>query len=206
MMWSRSYFAKSSPASSAGGPLQSLRLMGVLFLAAFLLYGVGAAMLPGGLGLALVIANAVAVVVIGMIALAWLRDDRPAIGILYATGRVMEAVCLAVGALLAVAGNEDANDTLYQWAMLALSVASIPFFVALRETERLPGWLAWWGIAGYAIFALGCVLVLIGGGGEVGLWLAIPGGLFEVVFAGWLILRGGDAARRPAMAQETMTA
>lgn len=79
MRWFRSLFARSSPASTAssdGGALPALRLMGVLFLAAFRCStpGVGAAMLPGGLGLALVIANAVAVVVIGMIGLGWLRD------------------------------------------------------------------------------------------------------------------------------------
>jgi hypothetical protein len=53
----------------------------------------------------------------------------------------------------------------------------------------VPRWLATWGFIGYACFAAGNLLELTGVAGAA-LVAAIPGGLFELTFAVWLIVRG----------------
>ncbi|HET8914533.1 MAG TPA: hypothetical protein VFM91_02395, partial [Propionibacteriaceae bacterium] len=58
----------------------------------------------------------------------------------------------------------------------------------LLQCQFVPGWLAVWGMVGYAVLAAGALLELIGLG--LGLVLAIPGGLFEVVLGVTLIARG----------------
>jgi hypothetical protein len=52
----------------------------------------------------------------------------------------------------------------------------------------VPGWLAVWGIVGYAALAAGALLELVGV--AVGLALSVPGGLFEVALGLILIARG----------------
>jgi hypothetical protein len=49
-------------------------------------------------------------------------------------------------------------------------------------------WLALWGLAGYAIFATGALLELLGF--SYGLTLSIPGGIFELVFGIGLFTKG----------------
>jgi hypothetical protein len=72
--------------------------------------------------------------------------------------------------------------------MLVLGVGSMPFCSALLRGQFVPGWLAVWGIVGYAVLSAGALLELVGL--TVGLALAIPGGLFEVALGLTLIARG----------------
>ena len=85
-------------------------------------------------------------------------------------------------------GSVEGNDLAYQFAMLVLGVGSVPFCRALLRGRFVPGWLAVWGIVGYAVLAAGALLELVGLG--VGLVLAIPGGLFEVTLGVTLLARG----------------
>jgi hypothetical protein len=57
------------------------------------------------------------------------------------------------------------------------------------QSKLVPKFLSVWGLIGYAIFFLGAVLEILGFKG-VGLVLCIPGGLFEIFLAGWLIVKG----------------
>ena len=72
--------------------------------------------------------------------------------------------------------------------MATLGVGSILFCWVLLRSRLLPRFLAAWGVAGYAIFALGSVLDLFGYG--VGLVMSIPGGLFEVAAGCYLLGKG----------------
>lgn len=158
--------------------MTTIRLAGILFLGAFLAYGVGASV--GSVPLMLL--NSVIVVAIGT--LLYPRLTRP-VGIIYLAARIWEAALLGVGAVL----GGPHGETLYQAGMLGLAIGSLFFCWHLLRAALVPAFLAWWGFIGYAIFAAGAVLELAGVTGA-GLWCSILGGLFEVFFGVWLIVRG----------------
>jgi hypothetical protein len=60
--------------------------------------------------------------------------------------------------------------------------------VLLFRTMLVPRALAAWGLLGYAIFLTGAVAELLQI--HIGLMLSIPGGLFELAFGLWLLLKG----------------
>jgi hypothetical protein len=72
--------------------------------------------------------------------------------------------------------------------MASLGAGSIFLCALLLRTGLIPRFLAAWGLIGYAIFLAGAVAEIVGF--RVGLVLAVPGGLFELAFGSWLILRG----------------
>jgi len=65
---------------------------------------------------------------------------------------------------------------------------SLPFWYLFYRSRLVPRALAAWGIAGYAIFASGAVLEILGS--EVGLIPSVPAGLFEMTIGIWLIAGG----------------
>ena len=79
--------------------------------------------------------------------------------------------------------------------MTGLGVGSLFFCVVLCRARLVPRFLAVWGFVGYASFATGCVLELLGAA-RAGLPATILGGLFEVFFAIWLLVRGFNLAAR----------
>ncbi|MDQ0925682.1 Na+/phosphate symporter [Pseudarthrobacter sp. W1I19] len=89
--------------------------------------------------------------------------------------------------VIAVTGNFIA----YNIAMAGLGIGSLFFCALLFRSGLTPLHDSWrlWGFVGYAFFALGSLLELFGfkGAGFVG---AVPGGLFELTFGIWLIIRG----------------
>jgi hypothetical protein len=60
--------------------------------------------------------------------------------------------------------------------------------LTLYKHKISPPWLAIWGAIGYAVFAFGFLMELFGK--EWSMYLLAPGGLWEVTFAIWLIVRG----------------
>jgi hypothetical protein len=165
-------------------------------LAAFLLYGIGTGIAttagPGPLlwiGGGLMLANSVAVVAIGALALPFLRRRAPVPAGIYLTTRIIEGALLAGGAVGLLVGNADANFVAYNTGMATLGLGSLFFCAALYRLRLVPRFLAAWGFAGYAAFAAGSILELLGVAGA-GLYGAGPGGLFEVFFGVWLIARG----------------
>ncbi|CAN5156529.1 hypothetical protein BH11ACT4_BH11ACT4_06970 [soil metagenome] len=171
-------------------------------LAAFLLYGIGSSIAmtaaPGALlttAIAMMLLNSVAVIAIGALMLRVLRTPAPAIAIGYLITRIFEGAFLAVGAIALLNGFADTNFLAYNIAMAGLGFGSLFFCVALYRSRLVPRFLAAWGFIGYASFATGCILELSGVAGA-GLISTIPGGLFEVFFAIWLIAGGVRCLRK----------
>jgi hypothetical protein len=175
------------------------RIVGALFLAAFVCYGVGSALVDCPVGPSLMLLNSVVVATIGALVFRVFRRGHLRTAATYLITRALEATLLAVGVfLLTSMGSAAGNNLAYQFAMLILGVGSVPFCWALQRDRLVPGWLAVWGIVGYVVLAAGALLELIGL--SVGLVLTIPGGLFEVAFGLTLIARGfpGPVAPAPA--------
>lgn len=82
----------------------------------------------------------------------------------------------------------DANETAYQIGQLSLAFGCLFLCALLLRSRLIPGWLAATGLIGYALH-------MVGAGAEIlefpiSLWLLIPGAVFEITLALWLILRG----------------
>jgi len=183
------------------------RWVGALLLAAFLLYGVGSSLATGAhehgglltIGVTMMLANCVAIVAIGGLLVPVLRPETPRVAFGYLATRIFEATILAVGAIALSAGAVGVNFSAYNIAMAGLGIGSLFFCAALYRSRLVPGFLAVWGFIGYTAFAVGSVLELTGVAGS-GLIAAIPGGLFEIFLAVWLITRGFGAHRAATVA------
>ncbi len=173
------------------------RWVGTLMLAAFFLYGIGTSIAttatvgsgPLTLGVGMMLLNTAAVIAIGALVYPILRPHSPAVAVGYLATRLFEGALLAFGAIALVSGAVAANFLAYNIAMAGLGVGSLFFCVVLYRTRLVPRFLAAWGFIGYATFAAGSVLELLGIAGA-GLPAAIPGGLFELFFGIWLLVRG----------------
>ena len=198
----------SQPADRSDSSVRrAARIVGVLFLAGYLAYGIGSLIAtpivrsadrsgPTALfviGAALMLLNSAIVIGIGVLMLPILRPHNEAIAAGYLGTRIFEGVVLALGvvSLIVLSGSRaiNANAVCYSVAEAGLGIGSLFFCALLFRTELVPRWLAGWGFIGYACFAGGNLLELFGvaGAGLVG---AIPGGLFELTFGIWLIARG----------------
>jgi hypothetical protein len=58
----------------------------------------------------------------------------------------------------------------------------------LFRARLIPQWLAFWGVIGYAFHAAGASAEIFGI--HISLILLIPGGLFELTLAFWLLIKG----------------
>ena len=163
-------------------------------------------------GALLVLANSVAVVTIGVLGYPILARLNKRIALAYISARLAESVLLLGGLIsllslltlseeyakaegLSVPGFEvlaqlgrAASFRAYQMAMLLLGLGSLGFCYLLYRHQLVPGSIALLGLAGYALLAVGAVLELFGF--PVGVWLSVPGGLFEVTLGIWLLIRG----------------
>jgi hypothetical protein len=186
---------------------RAARIVGILFLAGFLTYGVGNLVATGIVdsgdrsdstalfvtGMALMLLNSAIVIGIGVLMFPILRTHDKAIASGYLGTRIFEGVVLAIGvvSLIVLSGSAaiHANSVFYSVAEAGLGIGSLFFCALLFRTGLVPRFLAVWGFIGYACFAGGNLLQLVGvaGAGLVG---AIPGGLFELTFGIWLIARG----------------
>jgi hypothetical protein len=176
------------------------RIVGILFLAAFLLYGVGTSIATTATssvllttGVVMMLLNSAGVIAIGALMLPILRPHAPAVAVGYLATRIFEGAFLAAGAIALLVGVAGTNLLAYNIAMAGLGIGSLFFTVALYRSRLVPRFLAVWGFIGYASFATGSLLEL-GGVAGAGLIAAAPGGLFEVSFAIWLIARGSSAS------------
>jgi hypothetical protein len=216
---STSHHLTSPPVGRPDSSLRrTARIVGVLFLSGYLAYGVGSLIATGivssgdrrastalfATGLALMLLNSAFVIGIGVLMSPILRDHNKAIAAGYLGTRIFEGAVLAAGvvSLIVLTGSSaiDANAVFYSVAEAGLGVGSLFFCALLFRTRLVPRLLAAWGFIGYACFAGGNLLELLGvtGAGLVG---AIPGGLFELTFAIWLIARGfASAATIPSHA------
>lgn len=201
-------------------PRTTGRWMGALFLAAFALYGLGTYFVeqatgPGTsaneilasesqirIGALLIIANSIAIVAIGALMYRLATAAERHVRLAYLGARVFEGVFLALTAVfglavISAAGSgstnvvsvlADGGNGAYQIAMIGLCAGSIPLFWALARAQAVPRWLGLWGVVGYSIFGAGAALELFDV--SAGVLLSIPGGIFEVIFAGYLLWKG----------------
>src|SRR3954465_2579493 len=196
---------------------RTARMVGVLFLAGFLAYGVGSLIAAGIVrsgdrsgstalfvtGAALMLLNSAFVIGIGVLMFPILRAHDTAIAAGYLGTRIFEGVVLGIGvvSLIVLTGSAaiDANSVFYSVAEAGLGIGSLFFCALLFRTGLVPRFLAVWGFIGYACFAGGTLLELFGvaGAGLVG---TIPGGPFELTFGIWLIAKGFSSARAPEAA------
>ena len=203
---------------------RTARIVGILFLAGFLAYGVGSIIATGIVrsddrsgstafvtGAALMLLNSAFVIGIGVLMFPILRPHNKAIAAGYLGTRIFEGVGLAIGVVSLIVVTDSAaaihaNSVFYNIAEAGLGIGSLFFCALLFRTRLVPRFLAVWGFIGYACFAGGTLLELFGvaGAGLVG---ATPGGLFEVTFGIWLIARGfastATAVRSPASTRLT---
>jgi hypothetical protein len=186
---------------------RTARIVGILFLAGYLAYGVGSPIATGIVdsderssstavfvtGIALMLLNSAFVIGIGVLMIPILRVHNKAIATGYLFTRIFEGVVLAAGvvSLIVLTSSDaiDANAAFYNAAEAGLGIGSLFFCALLFRTALVPHWLAAWGFIGYACFAAGNLLALFGVAGAA-VVAAIPGGLFELTFAIWLIARG----------------
>ena len=188
---------------------RTARAVGALMLAAFILYGVGHSLATTNsagaflfIGAVMMLLNSVTVVAIGSLMLSILRPLSIPIAVAYLATRIFEGTFLAVGGIGLLVGDANVNFLAYNLAMSGLGIGSLFFCVALYRSSLVPRSLAVWGFIGYAAIAAGCLLELAAVAGA-GLTSTIPGGLFELFFAIWLIVRGfgGDATGNIVAAQ-----
>jgi hypothetical protein len=214
------------------GSRRTARVVGVLFLAGYVAYGVGSLMAQGIVdsgergdstvlfvtGAALMLLNSAFVIGIGVLVVPILRAHSKAIAAGYLGTRIFEGVVLALGvvSLIVLTSSDaiDANAAFYNAAEAGLGIGSLFFCALLFRTGLVPRWLAAWGFIGYACFAAGNLLELAGVAGAA-LVASIPGGLFELTFGIWLIARGfaapvpkrvADAGLTPTSATSGFTA
>ncbi|HHT22260.1 MAG TPA: DUF4386 domain-containing protein [Bacteroidales bacterium] len=171
------------------------RTIGVFFLLAFLAYGIGSQLFESTnnpekyLGALLIIANSVMVLFIGILLRKTLKLYNPTVGNIYLFTRIFEVLALSAVLLKGIVSN----DLGYFLAMLVLGIGSIPMCLTLLKHKITPSWLAIWGAIGYAVFAFGFLMEFFGKAWSM--YLLGLGGLWEVVFAVWLIVRGSKKVK-----------
>jgi hypothetical protein len=72
--------------------------------------------------------------------------------------------------------------------MLFLGLGSVPFCYLMYKEKLIPRYLALSGCLGYALLFAGSISEFLGY--KVGIFCSIPGGLFELSFGLWLIIKG----------------
>ncbi len=85
----------------------------------------------------------------------------------------------------------DLNDLAYQSGQAAVAVGAFFLTVFLYRSRMLPRFLAVWGVIGYVLHVAGAVAELFGL--HISMFTLVPGGLFEVTFGIWLLVRGHTA-------------
>ena len=174
----------------------------------------------------LMLVNSALVIGIGALMFPILSRHSQAVAVGYLATRVFEGIVLAVGvvsllSLVTLSGSyteaggaespsftalaalaSGGNFLAYNVAMAGLGVGSIFFCALMYRSNLVPRFLAAWGVVGYAIFAAGCLLEILGVTGA-GMVAVVPGGLFEVFFAIWLIAKGFNPLATTAGAPPT---
>jgi len=175
--------------------VKKARWVGALFLSAFLLYGIGRNLFESELfnqkciGAALIITNSIVVIFIGFFLRKTIIQYNLWAGNAYLFSRVIESIGLVIIVINLVSSISFSLDFGYFVAMLSLGIGSIPMCYIFFKHNVLPKWLAIWGLIGYTFLALGFLMELFGK--EWSMYLLILGGLWELTFSIWLIIKAG---------------
>jgi len=159
-------------------------------------------------------AAAVAAIPICMYPILKKYNESMALG--YVVGRLVEGIMFTIGAIsllalltlskeFALAGAPSASY--YQiiattvlairagesvFAQFGFSLGSVMFYYLLYKSKLIPRWLSGWSLIGAVLFLASAFLAMFGYGSESTIYLLFnaPGGLGEMVFAVWLIVKG----------------
>lgn len=206
------------------------RLIGALFLAGFLLYGVGFGLVSSVinapdfvstmsahqttlvLGAFLMALNTVVDVGKGVLFFPILEHHGKRTALVYLAALIVQVVLLDIGVLFllmlvpvgqiaAEAGAAsaewapnlgslltDANTIAYNLGQATLCFGGVFLCLLLFRTRLIPQPLAAVGAIGYVIHATGAIAEIFGI--HIGLFLSLPGGIFELGIAFWLLIKG----------------
>lgn len=171
------------------------RTIGSFLLLVFIAYGFGQHFFESKnvsekyIGALLIISNSLLVLFIGILLKKTLQLYSILVGNIYLVTRSIEAIALASIVLNLIPSIHISSDYSYFISMLILGLGSIPMCLCLYKYRILPSWLALWGALGYIIFAFGFLMELLGK--KWSMYFLIFGGLWEITFAIWLIIKGG---------------
>jgi hypothetical protein len=164
------------------------------------------------LGAFLLLTNAVAVVVISVLLLPILMKHNAHLARLYPASRIVESVVLVIGVVgllslvtlsddylpsdsdaAAFRTSADSLLAIYDWGallgiLLFFGLAALILNAVLYQSRLIPRWLAIWGLIGAALLLVEGAIESFGADGLEA--LSIPIAVQEMVFAGWLIVRG----------------
>lgn len=198
----------------------SSKAIGLFFILPLIFYGIGGSLVEelstanalsadpfsvrfGGF---LMILNSITVIAIGILVFPILSVYQKNIALTYLVTRICEAILLLIGIVTILSLNLTEtnlnavafqsfqtfafgiNHFSYQISMLMLGLGSIPFCYTLYKAQRIPKFLALSGCFGYGLLFIGSICELFGI--SIGIVLSIPGGLFELGFGVWLIVKG----------------
>ena len=173
--------------------------IGIFFLLAFIAYGFGRSFFEREnkteqyIGAILILLNTIMVLFIGVWFKKTLRKYNEMVGNIYFLTRLLEAIALGSITLNLITTINVSNDLGYFLAMVILGIGSIPMCILLYKHKIVPKWLAMWGITGYVIFTFGYIMELIGKNWSM--YLLGLAALWEITFAIWLIIKGGNEKR-----------
>jgi hypothetical protein len=176
---------------------QALALAGAFYVLAFPLYGGGQFLLQGGqtlVGLGLVLMNSAVVIAIGCLLKPIIERSSPKVAATVFWGRLIEGIVLGGGAIAYLATNgsqtgEYLNEAAYHTAMIVLGGAGVIFSFWLFKARRVPPLLAVLGVVAYVSLATAMILERVGQD-ATSMWFLAVAGVFEILFAFWLMLRG----------------
>ena len=169
------------------------RIIGLLFLGAFLSYGIGRNLFESQnnseqlTGSFLIIINSIFVIYIGIFLRKTIKSYNFLVANTYLFTRIIEAIALSSILMNLIPTVNISYDLGYHIAMFSLGVGSIPMCYVLYKNNIIVNWLAIWGIIGYSLLSLGFLMELFGN--EWSMYLLIIGGLWEIIFAVRLIAR-----------------
>jgi len=159
-------------------------------------------------------AAAIAAIPICMYPILKKHNESMALG--YVVGRLVEGVMFTIGVIclltlltlskeFALAGAPSAAH--YQtlgiivlaiieaqgvFAQFGFSLGSLMFYYILYKSKLIPRWLSGWSLIGAVLFLASAFLAMFGYGSPSTIYLLMnaPGGVGEMVFAVWLIIKG----------------
>jgi len=174
-------------------------------------------------------AAAVAAIPICMYPILKKYNESMALG--YVVGRLVEGVMFTIGVIsllalltlskeFALAGAPSA--AYYQtigttvlairlaesvFAQFSFSLGSLMFYYILYKSRLVPRWLSGWSLIGAVLFLASAFLAMFGYGSESTIYLLMnaPGGVGEMVFAVWLIVKGFNSTAITSLNAKTDT-
>jgi len=208
----------SATAIVGGGLLLPIRQAG------FLDTGGDRILLGTGALLELVLAGSV--IAIAALLFPVLRRTSEPLAVLYVAARTLEAALILAATMCAVVMTSAVGSATPQtgelllsgrdWAtrlgtLIVFGAGAVVLNVVLLRARLVPSWLAWWGLVGAALAVLRGSIELydLHLGLVTQAVLTAPIGIEEMVFAGWLIVKGLAQAvptPRAAVAPETLPA